>query len=118
MADARPRKAPVPIRLEVLRTEWPTPHMVRVTLGGDGLDAYVDNEFTDRYVKLLFPRPGVDLGGLGPVEARTALPPELRPVTRTYTVRSYDPVARELSHRVPQPKLQTQTRTQEKHSSQ
>ncbi len=65
------------IDLEVLRTEQLTPSMVRVVLGGDGLAAYDDKPFTDRYVKLVFP--GDD-----------------RPRIRTYTVRSYDALAGEL----------------------
>jgi NADPH-dependent ferric siderophore reductase len=84
--------------LTVLRTEWPAPHLVRVHLGGPGLASFTDNGFTDKYVKLMFPRPGV------------AYPPDLDldvirrdfpradwPVTRTYTVRSYDRDAGELA---------------------
>ena len=48
-------------RLRVLRTERLTPHLVRVVLGGPGLDGVVDNGCTDKYVKLAFPRPGVAL---------------------------------------------------------
>ena len=36
-----------------------TPHLVRVVLGGPGLDDIVDNGCTDKYVKFAFPRPGV-----------------------------------------------------------
>ena len=40
-----------------MRTEQLTPHMVRVVLGGEGLAEFAAGEFTDHYVKLLFPRP-------------------------------------------------------------
>jgi NADPH-dependent ferric siderophore reductase len=83
--------------LTVQRTDWLTPHMVRVVLGGADFDRFVDNGFTDRYVKLVFPRPGVDLGSMDLREARLTLPPEQRPRVRTYTVRRYDPVRRELA---------------------
>jgi NADPH-dependent ferric siderophore reductase len=64
----------------VLRTAWLTPHMVRVTLGGDGLAGFGAGAFTDHYVKLQFPEPGSE-----------------RPVQRTYTVRSWDPETGELA---------------------
>jgi NADPH-dependent ferric siderophore reductase len=64
----------------VLRTEWLTPHMVRVTLGGAGLAGFGAGAFTDHYVKLLFTEPGSE-----------------RSVQRTYTVRSWDPGTGELA---------------------
>jgi NADPH-dependent ferric siderophore reductase len=72
----------------VLRTEWLTPHMIRVVTDVTG---FVPNEFTDAYVKLLFPVPGVvypepfDLQRI-----RAELPREEWPRMRTYTVRAYD----------------------------
>jgi NADPH-dependent ferric siderophore reductase len=72
--------------------------MVRVVLGGDGFAGFVDNGFTDRYVKLVFPAPGhllpepLDFGRI-----RATLPPEQWPRVRTYTVRSHDPASRELA---------------------
>ena len=51
----RPRVARVG---EVLRTSRVTPHMIRVVLGGEGLAGFPAGEFTDHYVKLLFPPPG------------------------------------------------------------
>ncbi|WP_431969755.1 siderophore-interacting protein [Nocardia sp. bgisy134] len=63
---ARPRTT-----LTVLRTEWLTPHLIRVHFGGPGFTAFRPSEFTDSYVKFIFPRDGVD-------------------VLRTYTVRSVD----------------------------
>ena len=45
--------------LQVRRTERLSPHMIRVVAGGDDLAAFPDTAHTDRYVKILFPRPGV-----------------------------------------------------------
>ncbi|MGH3430377.1 MAG: siderophore-interacting protein [Mycobacteriales bacterium] len=86
------------IRLQVLRTERLSPHMVRVVAGGSGLTEYVDNGCADAYVKLAFPPPGVtypesmDLGAI-----RAEYPREQWPKTRTYTVRYLDPQAGELA---------------------
>ena len=83
--------------LEVLRTERISPHMVRVVAGGDGFDGFADNGFTDHYVKLVMPRPGVEYPEpFTPEAVQEALPREQWPVFRTYTVRRHDPVAREL----------------------
>ncbi|NUP74414.1 MAG: siderophore-interacting protein [Sinomonas sp.] len=97
-----PAKKPRPtLDLVVSRTEWLTPHLVRVVAGGPGFDAFADNGFTDKYVKISFP---TELPGgtwpEGPVDIQAlkeSLPSEQWPVTRTYTVRSFDPEARELS---------------------
>ncbi|MCV2490838.1 siderophore-interacting protein [Geodermatophilus sp. YIM 151500] len=48
----------------VERTEWLTPHMVRVVLGGEGLTGFAGPEHTDAYVKLTFP------GRDGPIPRR------------------------------------------------
>jgi NADPH-dependent ferric siderophore reductase len=69
-----------PTRIQVRRTERITPHMIRVTFGADSLA--VDNGYTDRYVKLMFP---VD-GGF-PADMDT-LPRNELPPRRTYTIRS------------------------------
>jgi len=79
-------------RATVTRVEQLTPHMVRVVVGGEGLRAINAGEFTDHYVKVLFPRPGVvypepfDQGVI-----RETMPPETWPVVRTYTVRKWLP---------------------------
>ena len=60
---------PNPRVLEVIGTTYITPHMCRVTLGGDGLrDFPVDQE--SAYIKLMFPQEK-----------------ESRPLMRTYTIR-------------------------------
>lgn len=78
------------------RSERPTPHLVRVHLGGPAFDDFVAAgaerlASTDRYVKLLMARPGT---GLEPPfdldELRTRFAPEKLPTRRTYTVRSVD----------------------------
>ncbi|WP_181767184.1 siderophore-interacting protein [Streptomyces albidus (ex Kaewkla and Franco 2022)] len=98
MADRTARKKIQVHQARVVRTERLTPHMVRLVLGGPGLEHFSAGEFTDHYVKLLFPVPGVeypepfDIGRI-----REDFPRDQWPVTRTYTVRSWAPVARELT---------------------
>ncbi|WP_432991219.1 siderophore-interacting protein [Dactylosporangium sp. CA-233914] len=82
----------------VVRAERLTPNMHRVVLGGEGLAGFATGEHTDHYVKLMFPRPGVVYPEpFDPVAVRATMPREHWPVTRTYTVRAWDPVARELT---------------------
>lgn len=96
--DGRPPRKRTPRVGEVVRTSWITPHMVRVVLGGEGLATFPTGEFTDRYVKLLFPPAGASYGVPYDVEqVRAELPADQWPVTRTYTVRAWDPVAGELT---------------------
>jgi NADPH-dependent ferric siderophore reductase len=94
----RERSARPQAVLSVQRHEQLNPHMVRIVAGGTGMAQFRPNDFTDKYVKLIF----VDSGlGLTPpydlVELRASLPPEQRPVTRTYTVRSVDLDAQRLT---------------------
>src|SRR5687768_13394445 len=67
--------------------------MVRVVLGGEGLDDFVPSEFTDSYVNLAFPRDGEtpDLGAIA------SLPPERRPLRRRYSVSAWDALERLLT---------------------
>nr|WP_239062620.1 siderophore-interacting protein [Streptomyces sp. SID13031] len=79
----------------VLRTERVTPHMIRVVLS---CDEFVDNGSTDHYVKLLFLQPGVEYPDpLDMGVVREQLPSEHWPTMRTYTVRSWDEAAKELT---------------------
>jgi NADPH-dependent ferric siderophore reductase len=93
-----------PARLTVLRTETVAPAMRRLVLGGPGFAEFLVNRrgmkqpYTDEYVKLVFlaegfeyPEP-LDLGIV-----KDTMPPEARPVLRTYTVRWVDEVAGELA---------------------
>ena len=95
------RSARPTLDLVVVRTEQLSPHLVRIVAGGPGAGRFADNGFTDKYVKVAFPvaLPGgawpegpVDLAAL-----KEQLPPEQWPVTRTYTVRAFDPAAGELT---------------------
>ncbi|WP_436771520.1 siderophore-interacting protein [Yinghuangia sp. YIM S09857] len=86
------------IDLVVRETRWITPHMVRVTAGGEGFAGFADNGYSDAYVKVLFPRPGVTYPEPLDMQAvRAEMPRADWPVTRTYTVRHIDAEARELS---------------------
>ncbi|MFB7635633.1 siderophore-interacting protein [Streptomyces sp. NPDC056149] len=99
MAAQRPaRSTPTLHRARVRRTERLTPHMVRVVLGGEGLAAFDAGEFTDHYVKLVFPLPDVNYPEpFDMAHIRAELPRAQWPRTRTYTVRAWDPQARELT---------------------
>lgn len=84
--------------LEVRRTERLTPHMIRVVAGGEQLAAFPETPYTDRYVKILFPRPGVRYPEPFDLDAiRAELPREQWPAMRTYTVRALDHAAGELT---------------------
>jgi NADPH-dependent ferric siderophore reductase len=82
--------------LQVRRVVPVTPHLVRVTLGGEDLHDFVSASFDD-HVKVFFPAPGADkpvvpsAGPNGPV-----FPEGERPVARDFTPRRFDHVAREL----------------------
>lgn len=102
MADAAapstPRPARQAVRTVVRRTERVSPGLVRVVLGGPGLDGFGAGAFTDHYVKLLFPPAGATYGAdYDLAEVRATLPKAQWPRTRTYTVRSWDPAALELT---------------------
>ena len=94
MANRPVRSATVGV---VTRVEQLTPHMIRVVIGGEGLAAVNAGEYTDHYIKILFPAPGAtypepfDMGAI-----RETLPREQWPVVRTYTVRRWVPEAPEL----------------------
>jgi NADPH-dependent ferric siderophore reductase len=76
----------------VQRVEQLTPHMVRVVVGGPGLAGLSAGEYTDHYVKVLFPPPGVSYPEPFDVAAiRETLPREQWPVVRTYTIRKWLP---------------------------
>jgi len=71
--------------------------MVRVVLGGAGLRGFSAGEWTDHYVKLMFPPPGARYEVPFDVEEARALPKGERPVIRTFTVRHWDAEAGELT---------------------
>jgi NADPH-dependent ferric siderophore reductase len=88
--------------VEVLRKEWLTPGMVRVTLGGADLAGFV-NGGRDQRIKLLLPQqgqtepvlPDEDVEG-GWYRGWQRMPAMWRPVMRTYTVRAQRPEAGEI----------------------
>ncbi|WP_046726717.1 siderophore-interacting protein [Streptomyces humi] len=98
MAERPGRKPRKPHSAQVVRTERLTPHMQRVVLGGDGLADFAADTCTDDYVKLLFGPEGVSYPAPFDLERiRAEFPREQWPVTRTYTVRSWNPELRELA---------------------
>ncbi|MCX5202316.1 siderophore-interacting protein [Streptomyces sp. NBC_00237] len=98
MAERPARKAPRAHEAKVVRTERITPHMVRVVLGGEALAGLAADEFTDHYVKVLFPAPGVTYPEpFDMARIREEFPAEQWPTNRTYTIRSWDAEARELA---------------------
>ncbi|MGW1143726.1 siderophore-interacting protein [Streptomyces sp. NPDC002454] len=98
MAERPARKPPMTHVGRVVRTERLTPHMQRVVLGGDGLSAFSADECTDHYVKLLFAPDGVSYPEPFDIQrVRAEFPRTQWPVTRTYSVRAWDPKTRELA---------------------
>ncbi|WP_328989625.1 siderophore-interacting protein [Kribbella sp. NBC_01245] len=90
MARSNPVKVAV-----VRRAERLTPHMIRLVLGAP---EFADNGFTDKYVKLLFPTAGLKYPEpLDMAVIREQVPPEYWPVSRTYTIRAWDPVTAEVT---------------------
>ncbi|MDN3478110.1 siderophore-interacting protein [Curtobacterium sp. APC 4022] len=90
--------------LVVDRTERLSPHMVRVHLGGAGYDAFIEHAdperlaTTDKYVKLMLPKPGTGLQPPYDLDAlRATMPKSDLPARRTYTVRAVDPVTRTIA---------------------
>ena len=93
------------IRTRVARTERTSEHFLTVTLTGEELSGF---EFLglDQCTRILFARPGQDRlhlpvadsggDGNGWVAAFRAMPDDLRPHVRNYTVRRFDPEALEL----------------------
>lgn len=98
MAERPGRKPRKPHTAQVVRTERLTPHMRRVVLGGPGLAGFAADTCTDHYVKLLFGPAGVTYPEPFDLERiREEFPREQWPVTRTYTVRGWDPERGELA---------------------
>ncbi|MFF5392469.1 siderophore-interacting protein [Streptomyces sp. NPDC013012] len=98
MAEQPARRSPKATEARVVHTERITPHMVRLVLGGPGLDGFEVGEYTDHYVKLLFAPDGVAYPDPFDMERiREEFPREQWPTTRTYTVRAWDPERRELT---------------------
>nr|BFD85798.1 siderophore-interacting protein [Streptomyces sp. Xyl84] len=98
MAERPARKPRRTHTARVIRTERLTPHMQRVVLGGEELAGFSADTCTDHYVKLLFPAAGVTYPEPFEMQRiREEFPPGQWPVTRTYTVRAWDPERLELT---------------------
>lgn len=94
--QGRPKRTVHTGRVETV--ERLTPHMIRIVLGGEGLAAFDTRGYTDSYVKLLFPPPTDTDPEPYDLEAiRAERPRSEWPVTRTYTVRTWDRAARLLT---------------------
>ncbi|WP_114854847.1 siderophore-interacting protein [Brachybacterium sp. YJGR34] len=82
--------------LEVLAKARISPRLLRLTLGGEQYAQLHRNEQADAYVKLLIPDPASGLQPPYDLDALRAENPELLPVRRTYTVRSWDDAKQQL----------------------
>ncbi|MFC8847323.1 MULTISPECIES: siderophore-interacting protein [unclassified Micromonospora] len=90
----RPKKVTT---ARVLRTWRPTPHVIRLVLGGEELTGLPVGEHTDHYVKLVFPPDGVTYPEPVDLAAIRRLPAAQWPRLRAYTVRAWDAAAGELT---------------------
>jgi len=81
--------------LEVRRSTWLTPGMVRVTLGGGALEGF-RSDAADDGARLFFPPDPLDASWVPSVDGTSLVFPGERPPGREYSPRRYDPVAGEL----------------------
>ncbi|XAS64665.1 siderophore-interacting protein [Micrococcaceae bacterium Sec5.8] len=97
-ATSATRKVRPQTNLTVLRRDQLSPHMVRIIAGGPGFAGYMNNGFVDRYVKIVFPQPGISYPEpLDLWQIRETMPRDQWPYTRTYTVRWVNEAAGELA---------------------
>lgn len=82
---------------EVVVTERLTPQLVRVVIGGPGLDDFVLGEDADQYVNCFFLPDAAPYAVPFDDEAVRELPREQRPYPRRITVRAWDAERRELT---------------------
>jgi NADPH-dependent ferric siderophore reductase len=88
----RPQRKRVLRRATVVSSTWLSPSMVRLVFTGPDLEVMRDLPYTDHYVKVLFAAAEASYAWpFDPEQVRAERSPEQWPVTRTYTVRSYDP---------------------------
>lgn len=88
----------IPRTAEVVRTSWLTPSMRRVVFTGPDLRCLQEMPCTDHYLKILFAPSGCDYRWPFDPDGLKATEPAHRwPVTRTYTVRSYDAEQNEMT---------------------
>jgi NADPH-dependent ferric siderophore reductase len=99
MPDRPERRAPRTTKLVVRRTEWVTPHLIRIVAAPEeptDVDRFADSPHTDAYVKVVFRRPGVSYPEPFDMATARQLPREQWPTLRTYTLREVDRAAGEL----------------------
>lgn len=84
-----PRRGGTQAVLSVRAVTQISPHLLRVTVGGEQFSTLRRSQDTDAYVKLLLPRPGSDLTPPYDLDALRENSPELLPALRTYTVRRW-----------------------------
>ena len=83
---------------EVRSTEQISPTMVRVVLGGSGLDGLEMPDCTDSYINAAIPPAGATYGPVfDPREVRDTHPQEEWPLRRRYSVRRWDAARREMT---------------------
>ena len=82
---------------EVLTSDRLGSHLVRVVLGGPGLDGFTSTGDSDEYVNCFFLPPGASYAPPFDDDAVRDLPREQRPYPRRITVRSWNPRRRELT---------------------
>lgn len=82
---------------EVISAELLTPQLVRVVLGGEGLDGFEPSAPSDSYVNCFFLPDGASYGVPFDGDAVRKLPREQRPFPRRMTVRAWDAERRELT---------------------
>jgi NADPH-dependent ferric siderophore reductase len=99
---SEPRRRRSAYAATVLSTERLSNSLVRVVVGGAGLDGFEPSPFADSYVKVVFVDPSVPRPLPRTPDGRVAVDdlagaPEQRPRMRSYTVRSFDAATRELT---------------------
>ncbi len=93
----RPQRKRTVRRMRVVSREWLSPTMIRLVFTGSDLVALSDSTHTDQYLKLIFAPAGAGYRWpFDPERVRLEHTAEHWPVTRTYTVRRYDPSRHEL----------------------
>ena len=86
-----PQRKRVVRRATVVSSEWLSPSMVRIGFTGPDLAVMRELPYTDHYIKMLFPPAGASYAWpFDPEQVKAERAPEHWPITRTYTVRSYD----------------------------
>ncbi|WP_394835380.1 siderophore-interacting protein [Pendulispora rubella] len=96
--SSQPLPRPPSVRFRtvfVRRIQTISPHMLRITLGGEAISDLVTYG-NDQHIKLYFQRPGVKLPEPFTSETFMALPRSQRPTLRTYTIREHRPAEGEV----------------------